>query len=304
MATETDDRRRSPSPYLVKRDWRQRKGVKYTTLMVTFTLSNTSAKLILPMFFVADQLTVLEKNVFRASSLPIRLTSNLRLLRRMKRWYLDGITFSKKIALQEVVGDFEKAVWRAVQDVFPVVAIKGCGFHWSKIKNIGMTKLYKEHEGVRSICKQLMPLNLIPWQKVRLCWENLFYWIEKNTWPPSTWCVFMQSIRTSNDTEGWHTRLLKLAGLLNQSGMNLYSLIELLHRDASSLDLNLKLLFQHRTLRRQRIFNLWVSYNDSDMGFSTMDLLVKLSKVHCAKFSLEKNVDVRRVEPDDCNFND
>ena len=86
--------------------------------------------------------------------------------------------FKKKFALQEVVGDFEKAVWRAVQDVFPGVAIKGCGFHWSqcllrKIKNIGMTKLYREHEGVRSICKQLMSLNLIPWQKVQLCWENL-----------------------------------------------------------------------------------------------------------------------------------
>ena len=85
--------------------------------------------------------------------------------------------------------------------------------------------------------------------------------------------------------------------LLNQSGMNLYSLIELLHNDACSLDLNLKLLFQHRTLRRQRvgsrlvnskIFDLWVTYNDSDMGFSTMDLLLKLSKVHCAKFILRK----------------
>jgi hypothetical protein len=121
----------------------------------------------------------------------------------------------------------------------------------------------------------------------------------------------MQSIRTNNDTEGWHTRLHKLAGLLNQSGMNLYSLIELLHHDACSLDLNLKLLFQHRTLRRQRvgfrlvnsnIFDLGMTYNDSDMGFSTMDLLLNLSKVHCAKFGLKKSVDDQRVEPDDCNL--
>jgi hypothetical protein len=97
-----------------------------------------------------------------------------------------------------------------------------------------MTKLYREQEGVRSICKQLMSLNFIPWQKVLVCWENLvqkgkdlklkrcdaeklvkflryvkFYLIQNNTWPPSTWCVFMQSIRTNNDTEGWHTRLHK-----------------------------------------------------------------------------------------------
>jgi hypothetical protein len=50
----------------------------------------------------------------------------------------------------------------------------------------------------------------------------------------------MQEIRAYNDTEGWHTRLHKLAGLLNQSGMKMYSLIELLHHDARSLDLNLK----------------------------------------------------------------
>ena len=82
---------------------------------------------------------------------------------------------------------------------------------------------------------------------------------------PSTWCVLMQSIRTNNDTEGWHTRLYKLAGMLNHSGMNLYTIVELFH-DANSLDLNLKLLFQHRSLRRQRasfhlvnasIFTLW-----------------------------------------------
>jgi hypothetical protein len=53
---------------------------------------------------------------------------------------------------------------------------------------------------------------------------------ENNKWPLSTWSVFMQEIRTNNDTEGWHTRLHKLAGLLNQSGMNMYSLIELLHQ--------------------------------------------------------------------------
>lgn len=174
--------------------------------------------------------------------------------------FIKGDVFNKKFELHEVVGDFEKAVWRAVQDVLPGVTIKGCGFHWSqcllrKIKNIGMTKLYKEHVGVRAICKKLMSLNLIPWQKVLSCWKELVqqgkdlklkrcdagklvkslkyvkcYWIENNQWPPSNWSVFMQEIRANNDTEGWHTRLHKLAGLLNQIGMNMYSLIQLMSR--------------------------------------------------------------------------
>jgi hypothetical protein len=80
--------------------------------------------------------------------------------------FIKGDVFNKKFEMQEVVGDFEKAVWRAVQDVLPGVTIKGCGFHWSqcllrKMKNIGMTKLYKENVGVRDICKQLMSLKLI-----------------------------------------------------------------------------------------------------------------------------------------------
>lgn len=37
-----------------------------------------------------------------------------------------------------------------------------------------MTKLYKDHVGVRAICKQLVSLNLIPWQKVLSCWKELF----------------------------------------------------------------------------------------------------------------------------------
>jgi hypothetical protein len=57
-------------------------------------------------------------------------------------------------------------------------------------------------------------------------------------------------------------------------------------------------------LFHSKIFDLWVFYNHSDMRFSTMDLFVKLSKVNCAKFNLEKNVDGQREEPDDCNFDD
>lgn len=200
-----------------------------------------------------------------------------------------------------------------------------------------MTTLFRGNPAVQRLCKQLMALNLIPWQKVSKCFKNLviqakdlplkrsereklfrlfkyvkYYWIDCNTWPPSTWCVYMQSIRTNNDTEGWHTRLHKLAGLLNQSGMNFYTLVELLYHDANSLDLNLKLLFQHRSLRRQRpssrlvngkIFSLWEAFNSySEDRISSVELLEKLSKVHCANIKLKKSVDDHREELDEVNY--
>jgi len=197
-----------------------------------------------------------------------------------------------------------------------------------------MTKLFRANPAVQKVTKQLMSLNLLPWQKVQKCFVKLIrdakvlplkrcereklyhlfkyvknYWIDSNSWPPSTWCVFMQSIRTNNDTEGWHTRLHKLAGMLNHSGMNFYSLVELLYHDANSLDLNLKLLFQHRSLRRQKasfrlvnstIFSLWEAYNSTaEDRITSVQLLEQLSKVHCTNLTLKKRVDDLRVEPDD-----
>ncbi len=35
-------------------------------------------------------------------------------------------------AVQEVMLDFEAAVWKAMNSVFPDVTLKGCGFHWNQ----------------------------------------------------------------------------------------------------------------------------------------------------------------------------
>ena len=36
-------------------------------------------------------------------------------------------------------------------------------------------------------------------------------WICSTVWPPKCWSVFMQSIRTNNDIEGWHHSLNRRA---------------------------------------------------------------------------------------------
>ena len=48
-------------------------------------------------------------------------------------------------------------------------------------------------------------------------------WITSSTWPPSSWSVFMKSIRTNNDIEGWHLGLNRRAS--GKSQLPLYLLI-------------------------------------------------------------------------------
>lgn len=37
----------------------------------------------------------------------------------------------EKPAVQEVVSNFERGIWRGVQAVFPEVKMYGCAFHWT-----------------------------------------------------------------------------------------------------------------------------------------------------------------------------
>jgi len=36
-------------------------------------------------------------------------------------------------------------------------------------------------------------------------------WTTSSVWPPSTWSVYLQSIRMNNDVEGWHNGLNRRA---------------------------------------------------------------------------------------------
>ena len=34
--------------------------------------------------------------------------------------------------VKEVVTDYERAIWRGMEDVFPKVKVLGCAFHWTQ----------------------------------------------------------------------------------------------------------------------------------------------------------------------------
>ena len=81
-------------------------------------------------------------------------------------------------------------------------------------------------------------------------------------------CIFMKSIRTNNDIEGWHLGLNRRAS--GKSQLPLYLLISLLHREARRTSLQIRLVSEKKLRRIQKkkfrdlqtkIFNLWEEFN-------------------------------------------
>ena len=89
-------------------------------------------------------------------------------------------------------------------------------------------------------------------------------WITGNTWPQSSWSMFMKSVRTNNDVVGWHLGLNRRAS--GKSQLPLYLLIRLLHHEPRRKSLQIRLVSEKKLRRIQRekfqdlqtkIFNLW-----------------------------------------------
>ena len=56
-------------------------------------------------------------------------------------------------------------------------------------------------------------------------------WITSHTFPPATWSVHMEAIRTNNDLERWHNALNRRAK--GRVQLPLYVLIQLPHKEAA-----------------------------------------------------------------------
>ena len=72
-------------------------------------------------------------------------------------------------------------------------------------------------------------------------------WIYGNTWPPSSWSIFMMAVRTNNDIEGWHHALNSRAA--GRWHMPFYLLIDLLHREAKLYALQIRLVSEKKLKR-------------------------------------------------------
>lgn len=169
--------------------------------------------------------------------------------------------------LEEIVSDFERAMWNAASKVFPHAHIFGCSFHWCqavfrKIKELGVEPLYRRNPSTYKICRKLLTLNLLPHSKIpkafakiekkasgllkKLCQYINRQWIISSRFPPSAWSVYGQPIRTNNDAEGWHNRVNRKA--FNKAKLSLYELILLMKEEADLVNVQMSLLCQVRIL--------------------------------------------------------
>ena len=94
-------------------------------------------------------------------------------------------------------------------------------------------------------------------------------WITTQTFPPQTWSVFLEAVRTNNDLEGWHNGLNRRAK--GRSQLPLFILIQLLHREASLVNIQIRLVSDKKLKRHQqstyramqrRLFDLWKQCED------------------------------------------
>ena len=75
-------------------------------------------------------------------------------------------------------------------------------------------------------------------------------WIISRTFPPATWSVYMEAVRTNNDLEGWYNALNRRAK--GRAQLPLYILIQLLHKEAALVSLQIRLVSDRRLRRHQR----------------------------------------------------
>lgn len=190
--------------------------------------------------------------------------------------------------VEQVVTDFERALWKAVASVMAWVGHRGCGFHWGqavwrKIAEVGLQTAYQSDDAVYRYLRKLLALPFLPADSITTVFGQLeadattpkliqvtsyirATWIDDSIWLPAVWSVFGQPIRTNNDCEGWHYRLNHRA---ERGNLNMYLLFTLLHDEAQMAVVMERLLSDRKVRRSQRkasrtcqakLFRLWDEY--------------------------------------------
>ena len=102
-------------------------------------------------------------------------------------------------------------------------------------------------------------------------------WIDSSVFKVEFWSIFMTSIRTNNDVEGWHNNLNSRVS--TRGPVPFYLLIAELYTEAGDIPMQLKLVKEGKLQRYQRkrsrdiqgqIFNAWQRYIDRDISASRL----------------------------------
>ena len=137
-------------------------------------------------------------------------------------------------------------------------------FSTLQIQELGLQTAYQSDDGTFKYLREIMALPFLPPSQIPAMFTRLQLqatteplqkivdyvdstWVQSTTWPPSCWSVYKQQIRTNNDVEGWHNGLNKRAS--GRAQMPLYMLINLLHKEACLVALQIRLVSERKLTR-------------------------------------------------------
>ena len=147
----------------------------------------------------------------------------------------------------------------------------------------GLQTAYYERQILYRHVRRLLALPFLPAEHIQEAFANLrgrigdervlqleayidSTWMASPTWSVGEWSVFMLSVRTNNDCEGWHRRLNVQA---RRGTLPFYTLIALLHEEARLVLLTAILVSEKRLKRYQKkvyasvqakLFGVWEEY--------------------------------------------
>ena len=140
-----------------------------------------------------------------------------------------------------------------------------CGLF--QVQELGLQQAYRNDRGTHNLVRKLLALPFLPADEIPKAFHRLEAkaataplqalaqyinntWISSTTWHPSCWSVFQQSVRTNNDTEGWHHGLNRRAQ--GKSQLPFYLLVALLFQEAKLTSLQIRLVSDKKLKRIQR----------------------------------------------------
>ena len=140
-------------------------------------------------------------------------------------------------------------------------------FHFYQVQEPGLQEAYTQDRGTHKYLRKLMALPFLPAEKIQGRFNRLQQqatteglrkfasyvadnWVTSHTFPPATWSVYKETVRTNNDLEGWHNGLNRRDK--GKSNQPLYVLIQLLHKEAALVSLKIRLESERRLRRHQR----------------------------------------------------
>ncbi|XP_045132808.1 uncharacterized protein LOC123517043 isoform X1 [Portunus trituberculatus] len=197
--------------------------------------------------------------------------------------------------LEDVVCDFEAAIWQAVKECMPDVHLHGCHFHWCqavyrKLNSLGLSTAYRKRGPLYHLFKRVLALPYLPRRHIHGAFDQLKLqaeqsaqiiqlfdyiettWFQSATWDVVNWCNFKKLVRTNNDAEGWHRRLNTRAG---GSSVPIYKLLkDVLRKEGQFVTTQHQLVAEHILSscsrksskdKQGKLHELWMQYERREL---------------------------------------